>query len=274
LFSLHKIPVSVLLFIFASYASGQDLYIVSTGADQAAMGYSCIAKPGFWSSFSNQASLPYQKQFSAGFNYENRFNISELGTRTIGMTAPAGKTTISAVYSNFGYRYFSRHKAGIGCGLILSDKFAAGVQIDYIYEHTPGEYQKKNAVTFEAGILYETSDKTRLGIRVFNPVPPSIRKCYLPSAIEAGTEISLNSQVSATAQIEMATGRKPRLSAGLECRVLSRLNLRGGFSSGNTLLSFGMGYKIRSSTIDLGFMIHEKLGVTSSLSIIYTFIKK
>jgi long-subunit fatty acid transport protein len=274
LFSLHKISVSVLLFVFASCASGQDLYIVSAGADQAGMGYSCIAKPGFWSSFSNQASLAFRKQLSAGINYENRFNIKELGTRTAGIVIPAGKTTLGIVYSNFGYKYFSRHKAGIACGLNLSEKLAAGVQIDYLLEHTPGEYPQKNALTFEAGVLFDVSEKTRLGFRIFNPVPEPIRKSYLPSAIEAGTQINLSRQVSATAQAEMSTGRNVRISMGLEYRISARLQLRGGFSSGNTLFCFGMGYNVKSVAVDLGFMIHDRLGVSSSLSIVYEINKQ
>jgi hypothetical protein len=273
LFSLHKIPVSVLLFAFASCVSGQDLYIVSAGADQAGMGYSCIAKPGFWSSFSNQATLAFNRQFSAGINYENRFNIRELGTRSARIIFPAWNTTMGVVYSNFGYRYFSRHKTGFACGMKLSETLAAGIQIDYLHEHTPGDYQQKNAITFEGGVLFAASDHTKLGLRIFNPVPGSIRKSFLPSAIETGTEINLSRLVSATAQAELATGRKARLSVGLEYQVSRGLQLRGGFSSGNTLFCFGLGYRAGPAQVDIGFMIHERLGVTSSASIIYAFNK-
>jgi hypothetical protein len=70
LFSLHKISVSVIL-IFSCYtASGTDPYRLSAGASEAGTGYSCIANPGFWSSFHNQALLAGLKSSSFGFGYE------------------------------------------------------------------------------------------------------------------------------------------------------------------------------------------------------------
>ena len=45
--------------------------------------------------------------------------------------------------------------------------------------------------------------------------------------------------------------------------------IRGGFSSENTSFSFGTGYKLKFATIDLGFLTHEKLGITTSASLIF-----
>ena len=53
---------------------------------------------------------------------------------------PAGKASIGAAYSHFGYSDFKRDVAGLACGLKLSEKIAAGVQIDYFSERTSGEY--------------------------------------------------------------------------------------------------------------------------------------
>jgi hypothetical protein len=233
------------------------------------MGYSCIAKPGFWSSFSNQASLTFQQYPAAGINYENRFGIIELGTRTAGLILPAGRATLGGVYRNFGYRYFSRHSAGIACGMKLSEKLSAGVQADYFYERTPGEGTRRSSLTFEAGVLVSAGKNTTIGFRIFNPVPGSFRKNWLPSSITTGAEIRLNRLVSATADAELSTGGKARFSIGFEYLIVKNLQIRGGYGSGGSVFCFGIGYKMKSVKIDMGFILHERLGMTSSASLIY-----
>ena len=90
--------------------------------------------------FITRQALDINKSLSAGFNYENRFSIREIGTRTAGIIIPAGKASFGAIYSYFGYSDFRREMTGIACGLKLSEKIAAGVQVDYFSERTHGEY--------------------------------------------------------------------------------------------------------------------------------------
>lgn len=233
------------------------------------MGSFCITRKGFWSSFHNQAILPYNNSLSAGINYGNRFGISELGTRTAGIIIPAGKSSLGLVYSHFGYPDFRREMGGVACGMVLSDKISAGVQIDYFSERTSGEYDNNQAITFEAGLLIIPSENVSVGIHVFNPVPNSIRKSFLPSSLSAGAGIELSKVLHAGAEVEMSTGERLILRTGFEYEAFKKFWLRGGFSTENTSFSLGLGYLFKSINIDLGFATHEKLGVTSSVSIIF-----
>jgi hypothetical protein len=267
--SLLKIPVS-LLFIFSSLAvSAGDPYRPSAGAGEAGTGYSCVRKNGFWSSFHNQASLAFSKSFSFGFNYENRFNIHELGTRSAGVIIPAGKTGIGALYSHFGYSDFSRDAAGVACGMKLSDKIAAGVQIDYLSERTSGEYDNIQSVTCEAGLIVKASENIRLGIHLFNPVPNSVRKSVLPSSLRIGAGTYLNKILFVGVEAEMSSVSNLLLRTGFEYEAGTNFWLRGGFCTDNNSFSFGVGYLAKVVQIDLGFVTHDKLGVTSSVSLIF-----
>jgi len=226
-------------------------------------------KPGFWSSFHNQALLPFNKSVSIGFNYQNRFNISELGTRSAALVIPAAKACLGAVYSHFGYKDLMRHSAGLACGLKFSEKISAGIQTDFLAEKTAGEYNERRSLTFEAGILITPSEKIKVGIHLFNPVPNSLRKNYLPSSLRAGAGIWLSSSLFACAEAEMNTGKNLNLKTGFEYEPEKNLRIRGGFSSENTSFSFGIGYLMKFAQLDLGFATHEMLGITSSASIIF-----
>jgi len=269
LYSLHKISVSVLaIFLFSSAFAG-DPWLFSAGAGETGMSHSCVMKPGFWSAFHNQATLPFNKTLSFGVNYENRFNINELGTRTIGLIIPAGKACLAGIYNHFGYSDFRRQTAGLACGLKFSEKISGGIQIDYLTEKGSGEYNERQLLTFEAGIYIIPVEKIRIGFHLYNPVPGSLRKSYLPSSIRAAAGIYLSKVLFAGAEIQMITGRDPVVRMGLEYETLKNLWFRGGFSSENTSFSFGIGYNVKFVQMDLGFATHETLGVTSSASLIF-----
>jgi hypothetical protein len=267
--SLLKISVSLLLIFSSLTASGGDPYRISAGAGEAGAGYVCVMKNGFWSSFHNQALLSGNNSFTAGFNYENRFGISELGTRTAGLIFPAGKASLAAIYSHFGYTDFRRDITGLACGLKLSKKLSAGIQVDYFSERTSGEYDMHQSITCEAGLLISPNENTSIGIHIFNPVPNSLRKSFLPSSIRSGVGTYLNKSLFAGIEAEMFTGSKLIIRTGFEYEAAKKLWLRGGFSTEYNSFSFGVGFLAKIVQIDLGFVTHDKLGVTSSVSLIF-----
>jgi hypothetical protein len=267
--SLPKISVSVLLIFSSLNASGGDPYRLSAGAAEAGTGYVCVIKSSFWSSFHNQANLVFNNSLYAGFNYENRFGIKELGTRTAGLIIPAGKTSLAAIYSNFGYADYHRDMAGIACALKLSEKLSAGIQADYFSVKTSGEYGNIQSLTCEAGLIMLPSENTRFGLHIFNPVPNSLRKTFLPMSVRLGAGAFLNKLLFAGVESEMSTGTKLILRTGFEYEAAKKLWLRGGFSTDNNSFSFGLGYLAGFVQMDVGFVTHEKLGVTSSASLIF-----
>ena len=269
MYSLHKISVSVLFVFLSLSASGVDPYRIPAGAGESGMASVCIMKNGFWPSFHNQALLAGNNSFSVGVNYENRFNISELGTRTTGMIIPAGSMSLGFVYSHFGYNHFRRQMGGLSCGMALSENIDAGIQIDYFSEKTSGEYENRQSVTCEVGLLISPKENISVGIHIFNPVPNSLRKSFLPTVLRAGAGIKLNKVLFAGAEAEMSSGKKLMIRTGFEYEIFEKLWIRGGFSTGNTSFSFGLGYLLKSLQIDLGFATHEKLGVTSSASLVF-----
>jgi hypothetical protein len=233
------------------------------------MGYTCVMKNGLWTSFHNQASLAFNNSFSLGLNYENRFSIKELGTSSAGITIPAGKASLGAVYSHFGYSDFKRDMAGLACGIKLSDKISAGIQVDYYTERTSGEYSDYKSLTYETGLLFALSENTMLGIHLFNPIPNSIRKAFLPTRLRIGAGTYLNSLLFLGLEAEMSSGSNLLIRTGFEYEAAKKFWLRGGFCTNNSSFSFGVGYLSKIVQLDIGFITHEKLGMTSSVSLIF-----
>jgi hypothetical protein len=270
LFPLQKIIVSFFVFFLSLNSFAGDPYVIIAGAKEAGMAKVCVMTFDLWSAFHNQAGLAFNKSMNFGFNYENRFSIRELGTSSTGVIIPAGRLTMGAVYSHFGYSEFRRQMVGLACGMPLSNIIAAGVQIDYFSEKTTGEYNNNQSLTCEAGIIMTTTENIKIGIHVFNPVPNSLRKSDMPTGLKAGAAVKLNKEFSAGIETDISTGQKLNIRTGFEYEVAKKFLLRGGFSSENNSFCFGIGYEAGPMMIDLGFSTHEKLGITSSVSIIFT----
>jgi hypothetical protein len=272
LFSLHKISVSVYIAFFPLVLHAGDPSFLPAGAAQAGMAYVTVMKTDLWSSFHNQASLAFQQGISCGISYENRFGIKETGTCTAAFAAKAGRAAVGAVYSHFGYSDFSRQMAGIACALPISEKISAGVQIDWFNEIMYGEYNDRQAVTFEAGLLITSSENLKFGIHLFNPIPNSIRKNEMSSGIRAGAGIDLTNNLMAGAELEMTTGGRVDLRTGFDYEALKGFWLRGGYRTFGSSFSFGLGYRTKPAIIDIAFASHQKLGITSSITL--TFVIK
>jgi hypothetical protein len=272
LFSLQKISVSVYIALFPLALNAGDPSFIPAGAAQAGMGYVTVMKTDLWSSFHNQAALAFQQGTLFGICYENRFGLRETGTCSASFASKWGRTGIGAVYSHFGYSDFSRQMTGIACALAISGKISAGVQIDWFNEKMYGEYNDRHALTFEAGLLITSSENLRFGIHLFNPVPNSVRTNEMTSGIRAGAAIKLTGNFLAGAEFEMTTGGKVDLRTGFDYEAAKGFWLRGGFRTFNPSFSFGIGYRLKPAIIDIAFATHEKLGITSTVSI--TFILK
>ena len=123
--------------------------------------------------------------------------------------------------------------------------------------------------TYDAGLLITPSENIKIGIHLFNPVPNTIRKTYLPTVLRVGAGTDLSTTLFAGLEAEMSSRSKLIIRTGFEFEAAKKFWLRSGFSTDNNSFSFGVGYLAKIVMIDLGFITHEKLGVTSSASLIF-----
>jgi hypothetical protein len=270
LFSLQKIIVS-LIFIFLSLKSfGGDPLSFRGSARESGMGGICPADNSLWSYFGNQAALAENKSVSFGINYDNKFFIRELGTRSIGLAFPCGRVSFGALYSDFGYSDFKRELYAVACGMKLSGNISGGVQIDYLTEKTVYEfYRNKEILTCEAGLIYTPGDNLRATIHIFNPLPATIYKSDLPSELRTGLTASLAKDLTVSAELKMRMGQTLVVRTGLEYELFRKFRIRTGFSSENTSFSFGFGYETGAARVDMGFASHDRLGLTSGISAVF-----
>lgn len=88
-------------------------------------------------------------------------------------------------------------------------------------------------------------------------------------SIRVGAGTYLNKSLFAGVEAEMSSGSRLIIRTGFEYEAAKKLWLRGGFSTDNNSFSFGLGWLLKMVQMDIGFVTHDKLGVTSSVSLIF-----
>lgn len=266
--SLQKVFIMLTFLVMSVAVSSQGNYGLTAGARQVGLSYATVTTSGFWSSFHNQASLGEIDRFSLGINQDNRFGIAELSNKTFAFILPKGNGALGAVYSYYGYSEYNRHTAGLSYGMKLGQKLSVGIQADLFSTRGAGDYQNTNELTFEAGLLFIPVENLRIGLHAFNPLPNSLRDHDMPTVIRLGTGYYFSSQFMACVELEANNTGETVLRVGSEYEILSKFLVRGGFMSDPMGYSFGFGYSGTILQGDLGFITHENLGLSPSLSIV------
>jgi len=254
-------------------ASVPDRPIAGSGA---ALGQTGIAINSSWSSMQNPAMLPWQKHYWAGIHHENRYLTQELGLSSIGAIIPTNPGTFGISISHFGYNQFNTTRAGISYGMKFSEKFSAGVGLNFHHLQIAGDYSNKNAYTVEGGLFYSPIEKITLCAYIFNPTNTSFNEQEsLPSALGFGLTYIPSKKILLVLQIDDDTENKPAIRGGVEYKAINNFSIRLGYSSGNPEgLTGGFGWFIKGIQADLSFGYHRVLGYTPQLSVSYQFGKK
>ncbi len=246
------------------------------GARASAMGNVGVMYPDFWSIWHNQAGLGFYPHFALGIHHENRFVVPEFGLSSIGFTLPTSTGTFGLSWSHFGYPRYHENKFGLALGKAFHERFAAGLQIDYLNTFIDDEMGNSGTVAIEAGILAEPVDHLLIGFHVFNPTAsslPKLREEHIPVILRLGMGYRFDERLFLGAETEKDLDiGKARFKAGLEFRLIEYIYLRTGLSVQEYVQhSFGLGFHMQNFQADLAFSFQQIVGYTPHLSLRYVF---
>ncbi|NQU53789.1 MAG: hypothetical protein HQ522_14765 [Bacteroidetes bacterium] len=240
------------------------------GARSLALSNAFVSISDVWSTFHNQAGLTGIEYFSAGVFYESRFMIDELSHSAGSFILPVNAGTFGFSFSQFGQGSFKENKLGLAFAKQLSEKFHAGIQLDYFLQRFPENSSAFGFATFEAGIIYSPNKKLFLGAHVFNPISNGIEtlegKQKMPAIFRFGGHYNFDEMVLLTVEIQKDYEHPFLLKTGIEFSPVENLALRFGVSGKPVNYTAGLGYTFGKITTDIGFGYHGNLGLTPSIS--------
>lgn len=262
---------ALLIFLKSGMASGEW---ITYGGRSASMGFTSAAVTDFWSVNNNQAGMAFFDKTSAGIYYENRFLIKEMGSQCGAFTLKTGHGILGATVFYSGDANYNTTKAGLAYALKLGNRFAAGIQLDYLGTTLGEEYGKRSNITFDAGIMLHITEQLMFGVHTFNPVHVKLSDYNnesIPATLNAGLSYTFSDKLLLTAEACKYSEFPMEFRTGAEYKFSRIAYARLGVSTNPARYTFGFGLEMKNFMFDISSSVHQQLGYSPQFSLQYAF---
>jgi len=264
----HTLIAFTLLFGYFSACPNENYPV---GARSLALSHASVAFSDVWSAFNNQAGLAKLNSVTTGFFYESRFGVDELSLVAGSAVLPVRPGNFGLSFYQFGKGTFKENKFALAFARNFSEKWSAGIQLDYFLQTFPENERSYGVATFEGGVLFHPSKSFTLGAHVFNPVSAGIEtpagKNEMPVVFRLGGNYWFDEKVMIAFETEKDNQNPLLVKTGIEFLPVENFALRLGVSGTPFKYTAGIGYRLGNFSADAGFGYHGNLGFTPSVSI-------
>ncbi len=264
-----KLFIAILLLGIAKFSYAIENH--RAGARSSALSHASVSFSDLWATFHNQAGIAGIDAVSAGFFYESKFGIDLLSLSAGSIVLPLRNGAFGLSFFQFGKKTYKENKVGVAYALNFSEKWSAGIQMDYFAGIFPENERYRGFATFETGVIFRPSEKLHLGAHLFNPVKGGIEspagKQEMPVSLRIGGHYRFGEMVLVAFEAEKDNQNPALLKAGIEFLPAENLFLRIGTSGKPFKYTAGFGYKTGKISADIGFGYHANLGLTPSVSV-------
>jgi len=227
-----------------------------------------------WTSFNNPAMLGYIDKSELGLQFENRYLISELSTKSLQMGIASNLVNTGLSFSHFGYSLYHEMIVGLGFGRNFSNKFAMGVQFNYYSAYFSASNSYRGTLFPQVGLSVKIHSNFSLGFTAFNPFQTNIKTDYtikkLPSIYSFGSEYLFSPELLWRTQIDKELSSNYRFATGFEYHMLESLSVKlGAYNTDYLVPCMGFGWYGGSFLIDINCELHPLLGLNSMAAIKY-----
>lgn len=261
--------ITIILLVGYSSAYPNENYRI--GARSLALSHASVSFSDVWSAFHNQAGLAGLNTISTGFYYESRFGIDELSLVAGSLILPVWPGNFGLSFFQFGKGTFKENKLGLAFSRSFSEKWSAGIQLDYFLKTFPENERAYGFATFEGGVIFNPSESFSLGVHVFNPVLGGIEtpagKSEMPLVFRVGGNYRFDEKLMVAFETEKDNQHPLLVKSGVEFFPVENFAIRFGVSGKPFKYTAGIGYRIGNFSADAGFGYHGSLGFTPSVSI-------
>ncbi|MEI8084704.1 MAG: hypothetical protein WCG93_00680 [Paludibacter sp.] len=264
-----------LLIIVTSFQviSSQISNIVPTSTSIA---QTSVADSHSWTAFSNPAMLGYIQNAEFGLQYENRYLISELSTKSVQVSLPSNLVNTGLSFSHFGYSLYHEMMFGVGFARNFSEKFAMGVQFNYYTAYFSASNSYRGALFPQVGLSVKLSPNFSLGFNAFNPFQTNIQTDFtikrLPSVFSLGSEFYFSPEFAWRTQIDKEVSSNYRFATGFEYLMLQNFTVKlGAYQTDYLVPCLGFRFNAGSFLFDLNCELHPLLGLNSMAAVKYRF---
>lgn len=270
---MNKYLLITALLCFASINNATAQVINDpVGARSTAMAGVNATLSDVWSANNNQAGLAFVEDLSAGLYYENRFLLKETSYKAGAFVLPTKTGAFGVSIASFGFTEFMETRAGLSYGLKFSERFAVGVQMNYLRTSLTQEFGSKNSVTGAVGLIGKLNDEITIGAHVYNPNRSKLAEYdneRIPTVMKLGMDYRFSEKLMIVVETEKDIDFDAIVKFGVEYQFMDILYVRGGISNNPTSSAFGFGLIMKNFILEASSSFHQTLGMTPGISLIY-----
>jgi len=244
------------------------------GARFSAMANATVMIPDMWSISHNQAGLGWLTRPVVGFHFENKFAVPQYSLSAVAAAVPLKPGTVGFMFYYFGYSKYHDTRFALSFGRAFSDRFAAGIQLNYIGTYIAEDYGTYSSLVAEGGIIAQPVDNLYIGAHVYNFTASKMtnpEREPIPVIFRIGLGYEINKIIFLSVETQKETDEKAVFRTGVELSALQNFYLRAGYATNPSRPSFGIGYLFKGLRGDLAFTLHPQLGFTPYFSLLYSF---
>jgi hypothetical protein len=272
---MKKLAAFLILAFLAQLIPAQISSIIPSSE---AIAQTSTADTQSWTAFNNPSMLGYLIKPEIGIQFENRYLISELSTKSFQLGFPTHLVNVGLSFSHFGYSLYHEMLFGIDFARNFSDKFAMGVQFNYYTAYFSASNSYRGALFPQVGMSVHFSPLFSVGFNTFNPFQTNIQTEIvtkrIPSIFSLGTEYFFSPELVWRTQIDKEVSSNYRFATGFEYQMLQQLYIKlGAYGSDYLIPCIGFGFKPGAFRINLNCELHPLLGLNTMAAIKYEFGK-
>lgn len=243
-----------------------------------AIAHTSVSATETWSAFQNPAMLGYILSTEIGLQYENRFLLHELSTKSLSLGLHSSLLNTGLSFSHFGYSQYHEMMVGLAFARNFSDKFALGVQFNYYTAYFAASRSYRGTFFPQIGISYQFSPAFSIGFNAFNPIQTKIdtelTTKRIPSIFSIGTDYHFSPDFAWRTQIDKELSSNYRFATGFEYQMMHSVSVKLGAYHANYLVPcLGLGLKAGSFLFDLNCELHPVLGLNTMAGLKFRFAK-
>ena len=269
---------TVSLFIIAIYCQFIHSQISNIIPSSISIAQTSVSDSHNWNAFNNPAQLGYVEKSELCLQFENRYLLSELSTKSIQLAIPSNLVNTGLSFSHFGYSLYHEMLIGLGLARNFSEKFAMGVQFNYYTAFFTASNSYRGSLLPQVGLSVHFSPEFTMGFNTFNPFQTNIKTDFvlkrIPSIFSLGTEYFFSPEFVWRTQIDKEVSSNYRFATGFEYQMLQNLNIKlGAYESDYLISCLGLGFNTGKIYVNLNCEINPLLGLNTFAAVNYKFGK-
>ncbi|MDP2175764.1 MAG: hypothetical protein Q8K70_07640 [Bacteroidota bacterium] len=251
-------------------------YYPTIGAHAAGLGGSGLLIQNAFCASNNPSLMPWQKNASLGFAYNNQFLLSDVNQSHLSFVLPFKHFGYGLKCSSFGNNILKDQLIGASVAHEFHPDFSFGAGINYHF-FSIRNYGSNQTTTFDFSLAANINSKLKSSFMVFNPFARKFRDIQderMTRTFRFGIKYSINDKVFIVSEIEKNHIYKTNLKTGINYDYNKQFSFRCGISTLQPNMSFGIGFKKKNIQIETAHTYQLNLGLSNQLSFIYHFASK